>query len=110
MINPDGFADQYHQRSDGKATFSSLNRILGESVFSSRPVAPLHGSLCKILAYDLVTLIRHLVSRGIDLTTFFRGPTTPSPAIGTPPEIAPMSNGDCEGFDRLVKESLSQGG
>jgi hypothetical protein len=104
-VDPDGFADQYHQRSNVEATFSSLKRMLGESVFSKRPVARLNEALCKVLAYNIVTLIRHLVARGIDLTALFRGPSTPPPAVGSPPDGTTAGNGGCERFESLVKES-----
>jgi len=89
QVDPAGYADAYHQRSNVEAAFSALKRQLGESVLRRRPVARVNEALCKILCYNLLTLIRHFVARGIDLAPLFKdalrtdGPGGPASGISS---------------------------
>jgi transposase len=62
------FLEHYHQRSNAESTFSALKRKFGGSVRGKKPVAQTNEVLCKVLCYNLATLVHAMFELGIQPT------------------------------------------
>jgi transposase len=60
------FLAHYHRRSNVESTFSALKRLLGGSLRSRTFVAQKNELLCKVLLFNLITLVHAIYELGID--------------------------------------------
>lgn len=66
MSDYDGWLSHYHIRSISEAVISTLKRLFGDKMDSRDVVAQGNELLCRVLAYNLVTLIHAMYERGLD--------------------------------------------
>ena len=59
----------YHQRSLSETAFSTIKRLLGETIRSEKPVAQINELLLKVVSHNIIVLI-HLMFK-FDLLPFF---------------------------------------
>ena len=59
------FLSRYHQRSNVESTFSAIKRLMGASLRSKTPAAQVNETLCKILAYNITTLVHSMYEYGV---------------------------------------------
>ena len=74
------FLRHYHRRSNVESTFSAVKRKFGDSLRSKSKPAMVNEVLCKLLCFNLVTLIHEQEELGI-APEFFNEPPEEEPAI-----------------------------
>jgi hypothetical protein len=93
QLHKEEWHETYRYRSAVEGAFSSLKRLLGESLLSKRPVARRNEILVRILVYNVITVIRHAVARGIDLGDLFGDRDQAEPSTlppSNPPDTEPV--------------------
>jgi len=66
QFNKQDYMDHYHRRSNVESVFSAVKRLFGDYIRSRTDVAMKNEALCKLLAYNITSVIHSQCELGIE--------------------------------------------